>query len=431
MVACRNVVGESSRKGSPSGLILPPGLPQAMHQTVANPAPPADRVSFSGERSTFRKLVTRGALLELVTFGFYRFWLATAIRRHLWSHTSVGDDSAEYTGRAKELLIGFLIAMAILVPVYLVYFLIGLEAEMMQAFASIPLVLFFYLFTEFARYRARRYRLSRTLWRGLRFSMGGSGWSYGWRSGLWGLLVVISLGFALPWRAAALERFKMRHTAYGSLQGRFDGTGGELFRRAWGLWLSGLLAIAIAFAIPVIASPTSLIGVFLLLIVIVFFLLVLPFVYAAFKAIEWRWWVSGLRLGEVCFESRLATGALNGCYWKAVGWSVLFMALLAGWLAGIFWIVGELFSIGGTVEQHMLFVSQHPAFLAGSALGYLLMALAFGAVVRIYLNRDVWALVAQSTVVHNLAAADDVSGQGETVGAVGEGLADGLDVAGF
>ena len=73
MVACRNVVGENSRKGSPSGLILPPGLPQAMHQTVANPAPRADRVSFSGERSTFRKLVTRGALLELVTFGFYRF----------------------------------------------------------------------------------------------------------------------------------------------------------------------------------------------------------------------------------------------------------------------------------------------------------------------------------------------------------------------
>jgi len=169
-----------------------------MHQAVANQAAPADQVSFSGERPAFSKLVTRGALLELFTFGFYRFWLATDIRRHLWSHTSVGGDPAEYTGRAKELLIGFLIAMAILMPVYLVYFLIGLEAERLQAFASIPLIVFFYLFTEFARYRARRYRLTRTLWRGLRFSMGGSGWSYSWRSGLWWLLVIVSLGPPCP-----------------------------------------------------------------------------------------------------------------------------------------------------------------------------------------------------------------------------------------
>ena len=106
------------------------------------------------------------------------------MRRHLWSHTSVDGDALEYTGTAKELLIGFLIALAILVPIYLVYFFIGLEAERLQAFASIPLVLFFYLFYQFAMYRARRYRLSRTVWRGVRFWMTGSGWSYAWRAGL-------------------------------------------------------------------------------------------------------------------------------------------------------------------------------------------------------------------------------------------------------
>ena len=35
--------------------------------------------------------------------------------------------AAEYTGTAKELLIGFLFAIAILAPIYLVYFLIGIE----------------------------------------------------------------------------------------------------------------------------------------------------------------------------------------------------------------------------------------------------------------------------------------------------------------
>ena len=70
-----------------------------------------------------------GAALEFVTLGFYRFWLVTDIRRHLWSNTVVEGDAAEYTGRGRELLIGFLIALAILVPIYLGYFLISVEAE--------------------------------------------------------------------------------------------------------------------------------------------------------------------------------------------------------------------------------------------------------------------------------------------------------------
>src|SRR3954466_12277893 len=117
-----------------------------MSETMSSPfdlppvPPPAQgSVAFSGHRPDFRRLVTRGALLELVTVGFYRFWLATDMRRHLWSHTMVDGDGAEYTGRARELLIGFLIAMAIIVPVYLAYFIAGLEAERIKAFASFPL----------------------------------------------------------------------------------------------------------------------------------------------------------------------------------------------------------------------------------------------------------------------------------------------------
>src|ERR1700745_2565911 len=83
--------------------------------------------TFTGERGDFFRLVRRGALLELITAGLYRFWLAADIRRALLSGTSVDGDAPEYTGTAKELLIGFLFALAILVPIYVVYFLIGIE----------------------------------------------------------------------------------------------------------------------------------------------------------------------------------------------------------------------------------------------------------------------------------------------------------------
>ena len=77
-------------------------------------------MSFSGRAGEFFKILLKGGLLQVPTFGFYRFWLITQIRRHLWANTRIGDEAFEYTGTAKEILICFLIALAILVPIYIV-----------------------------------------------------------------------------------------------------------------------------------------------------------------------------------------------------------------------------------------------------------------------------------------------------------------------
>ena len=45
-------------------------------QIVAAP----HRVEFADRRPDFRRLIMRGAFLELITVGFYRFWLATDMR---------------------------------------------------------------------------------------------------------------------------------------------------------------------------------------------------------------------------------------------------------------------------------------------------------------------------------------------------------------
>lgn len=374
-------------------LVVPPPLPDEPKQVL-----------FTGKRDDFRKLVTRGAALDVITAGFYRFWLATDMRRHVWSHTELDGDSFEYTGRARELFIGFLIAMAILVPLYLIYFIIGIYAEQAQAFASFPLFLFFYMFGQFAIYRARRYRLTRTIWRGVRFWMDGSGWSYAWRATLWGALVALTLGLAWPWREAALERYKMRHTYYGDLQGSFVGTGWEFFKRGWGLWL---------------ASP------FMIL------MIPIPFIYGAFKAIEWKWWVEGLRFGDVSFRSTLRTDALISRYWAAVGWSMLAytgIGIYAGAATALY------VALTG-VQLNQLLASGH--FLQAApmvvilGIGYVAMVLVMNVAIRVTLFRDIWQRVVSSVVVSRLDAAANVAAKGELVSALGEGIADGLDVAGF
>ncbi|WP_089025729.1 DUF898 family protein [Bradyrhizobium mercantei] len=379
----------------------PLGPPQPPPQPVPPPMP----VAFSGNRKEFFRLVARGAGLELVTVGFYRFWLTTDIRRHLWSNTQIDGDAPEYTGRGKELLIGFLVALAILVPIYLGYFLIGIEAEHLKAFASLPLVAFFYLFGQFAIYRARRYRLTRTVWRGVRFWMSGSGWIYALKASLWGVLVVITLGLALPWREAALERYKMRHSYYGDLQGSFEGRGWDFFKCGWWLWL--LMPFALYSTIFA------------------------PFAYAAFKAIEWRWWLSGIRFGEVRLESTLRRSALIGLYWKVIGWVALLGIVFAAYLVLCTLLVASI--DGSSIETFFkteAFAKSIPLIVL-LGIGYLAFALAMNVVMRVYLMRDLWVRVLSSTIVHNIAAAANVTARGDLANALGEGFADGLDVGGF
>ena len=371
-------------------------------QPVPVPPPLPAQLDFVGDRKGFLDLVARGAGLELVTLGFYRFWLLTDIRRHLWSNTVIDGDAAEYTGRGRELLIGFLIALAILVPIYLAYFLISVEAEHLQVLASLPLVAAFFVFGEFAVYRARRYRMTRTVWRGVRFWMDGSGWAYALRASLWLLLAAVTLGLAWPWRAAALERYKMQHSWYGDLQGRFEGRGWEFFKRIWWLWLVTPFAIVLFPA--------------------------LPFLYAHYKAVEWQWWVSGIRFGDVTLHSNLQVDALQGIYWKTIGWYMLLGTAFGALIGGAGALVGSGAASAAAGLDAML---QNIPLLAVTVVGYMVLALALSVVTRLYLTRDIWATVLATTVVTNIAAAANVSAKGGLASAVGEGIADGLDVGGF
>jgi uncharacterized membrane protein YjgN (DUF898 family) len=366
------------------------------------PLPPVP-VEFSGDRHEFFKLAARGAALELVTVGFYRFWLVTDIRRHLWSHTVVDGDAAEYTGQAKELLVGFLFALAILVPIYLAYFLISVEAEQYKSFASFPLVVGFYAFGQFAIYRARRYRLTRTVWRGVRFWMDGSGWAYAWRAMLWGLLAILTLGFALPWREAALERYKMQHSHYGDLQGSFEGRGFDFFKQCWWLLLLSPLAIVV--------FPLA------------------PFFYAEFKAREWRWWLSGIRFGTVRVESTLPHAALYGLYWKVIGWYLLLSSATGAYFGLCAFLATKL--SGGNVAAAAAGGAAMIPLLIMVGIGYLALLLSINVVMRLYLQRDVWVKVSGSLQVHGIEAAANVAAIGDPASALGEGFADGLDVAGF
>ena len=75
--------------------------------------------------------------------------------------------------------------------------------------------------------------------------------------------------------------------------------------------------------------------------------------------------------------------------------------------------------------------SQSILLLVLGGIGYLMFALAINVVLRVYLMRDLWVRVLESINIHGIEAVANVSARGDLANALGEGFADGLDVAGF
>ena len=187
-------------------------------------------VVFTGARAELAGMLLRGYVLLIPTIGLYRFWLATWKRRFYWANTEIDGDPLEYTGSAIQLLLGFLMALAVFVPLYGLFFFLSTQSSeaAIAGYSGVAVLLWFLM--GYAIYRARDFRLSRTLWRGIRCDQGGSAWGYALRRFFWSLLVLVTAGLAYPFMAANLWSYRYRHSWYGDRQFSFAGSWKQLAR---------------------------------------------------------------------------------------------------------------------------------------------------------------------------------------------------------
>lgn len=184
-------------------------------------------------------------LLKLLTLGIYQFWGKAEVRRRIWSAIRLNGEPLQYTGTGKELFLGFLIVFAlVLVPALLfaVAMLLALGPEAGGLVQAILYVFFLYLIGV-GIYRAVRYRMSRTLWRGIRGGVDGNSGSYGWTYFWTALLIPLSLGWTMPLRANMLQARITRDMRFGNRPFRFEGGSGPLYRRFFLVWLVGVLLL--------------------------------------------------------------------------------------------------------------------------------------------------------------------------------------------
>jgi uncharacterized membrane protein YjgN (DUF898 family) len=376
----------------------------------------------------------------MFTLGIYRFWLTTDIRRYLWSNTELAGRNFEYNGTPFELLLGFLIALTILAPFYAALSVLALALG--SIWSSTGLLILFFL-SQYAIYRARRYRLTRTIYRGVRFHQTGSALGYSVRAVLWWLLIILSVGLAYPFAQARLEHFKMRHTFFGNLPGRFEGSGWQLFVRGLPLWAITVVPLAIGAIATILAidwsalssssladDPRSWIetsGLASRPVMVAFtgvWLLLSIALYPIFHALLLRWWFSGLRFGDVALKSRLPITQVYTVYARFFGYATLFTAI-AGSLLGI-----GAFGLSKIAEEPASMRDEIIVTVLGMG-AYVAIALGCWVIYQGTVKLGLWRCVIESLEVSHVAELEKVTAAGEPASPIGEGLADALNMGGI
>ena len=206
----------------PSPAPLAPGAPES---TLRRP-------TFHGTGGTLFGIHVVNTLLTIVTLGIYYFWAKTRLRGYLFSQTEIEGDRFAYHGTARELLLGTLKAVLVFgVPIYLLNLVrdvLDVPVLVKVAAGILSAVLFFVLFPV-AMVGARRYRLGRTSWRGIRFSFRGRAWDMVKIFIVGSFFTGLTFGLYYPFFLVARQGFMVSHSYFGSERFDFSGRGWDLF----------------------------------------------------------------------------------------------------------------------------------------------------------------------------------------------------------
>ncbi|MGL4368086.1 MAG: YjgN family protein [Spirochaetota bacterium] len=208
-------------------------------------------LAFKGKGLDFFFLLLKNLFLTMITFGIYSFWAKIEIQKYLNRNTFYLDEGFDFHGTGKEKFIGFLKGMGIVSAAAL---LLVLLSNLLAALLGMRLAQIIQGIAAYAALLAvipliivgkRRYLMSRSSWRGIRFIFSGKWQDLAkiiFRDGLFSFL---SLGIYLPWFLFHYEQFMINHSSFGGEKFSFSGESGSFARVCFKGFFLSILTLGI------------------------------------------------------------------------------------------------------------------------------------------------------------------------------------------
>ncbi len=189
-------------------------------------------LSFRGDGGALFGIYIVNLLLSVLTLGVYYFWGKVKVRQYLYSQSEFEGDRFAFHGTGKELFFGW--SKAFLGVVVFFGVMIGIQSVWEGPTGETLSTLFFYgslmILVPVVVVGSRRYRLSRTSWRGIRFSFRGRTKELIRIFARDAILTGITFGIYYPWLLTNMRKFLSSHSYFGNTSFDYEGDGGELFR---------------------------------------------------------------------------------------------------------------------------------------------------------------------------------------------------------
>jgi len=385
------------------------------------------KTDYAGRGGPMFRLALKTGLLTVLTLGFYRFWMKTRMRRYYWSAVRPGGQPLEFVGTPTEMLTGFLTAVVFLafyigiVNLLLMFFSFSLFSGEAPAYAVsfiglVPLIFF-------AQYRARRYILARTRWRGIRFGLEPGVAGFVWRSAFWWTATLVTAGLLYPAQVWALEKYRTDRTWYGDAQFEQRGDWKSLFGAMKHVYLGAAIVAGSTAAEVLLEDPVWLAG-------IVMGALWMALGWAYWKAHRFKRLTEQKTVAGAGFRCTPRPGRLVGIY---LGGSLAISALLTAVFFGIFVVIAVLASLFApamleTAVEDISDVAQLPAWMAvvAGVMGYFAIFLFWGVLREVFITMPIARHFAETTEIVDAEGLSAVRQRDRDDFVEAEGFADAL-----
>ena len=185
-------------------------------------------LSFSGKGVDLFKIQIINAILSFLTLGIYYPWAKAAKLQYLYSQIIFEDHPLAFTGTGKEMFKGFIKAILFIFIGYGV-FLLSVFLFKKPILAAFFIYLFLFAIIPIAIHGSFKYRMAKTVWRGIRFGYTGT------KKELFLLFLkgifftIITFGVYGAWFTIEIRKYVVGNIRIGNAEFRYKGDGSDFF----------------------------------------------------------------------------------------------------------------------------------------------------------------------------------------------------------